>query len=70
MEKTLQMVFRNTSGREVTLSLPNPKDGLTAAVVKPIMQQIVDKQLFTSASGDFAQVVEARLKSDEVTPLA
>ena len=69
MEKTLQLVFRNTSGREVTLSLTNPKEGLTAAVVTPIMQQIVDNHLFTSASGDFAQVVGARLKSDEVTAL-
>ena len=69
MEKTLQLVFRNTSGREITLNLANPKDGLTAAVVTPVMQQIIDNHLFTSASGDLVQIAEARIKSDEVTPL-
>ncbi len=69
MEKTLQLVFRNANGREVSLSLANPKPDLTAAEVTPVMQQIVDNHLFTSATGDLVQVVAARIKSNEVTPL-
>ncbi len=70
MEKTLQLVFRNASGREISLNLANPKPDLTAAMVAPVMQQIVDNHLFTSNTGELIQVVEARIKSNEVTPLA
>lgn len=70
MAKLLEMVFRNTSGKEVTLSLADPKDTLTDSQVKPVMQAMVDKGLFTSKSGDLVQIVEARLRSRDSVKLS
>lgn len=70
MAKLLEMVFRNTSGKEVTLSLADPKDTLTDSQVKPVMQSMVDKGLFTSKSGDLVQIVEARLRSRDSVKLS
>ena len=46
------------SGREISLNLANPKPDLTAAMVAPVMQQIVDNHLFTSNTGELIQVVD------------
>lgn len=70
MAKTLEMVFRNTSGKEVTLNVADPKESLTLAEVKVVMQDIVAKNIFTSKTGDFAQVVEARMTSKDTAILA
>lgn len=70
MSKTLEMVFRNSGGKTVTLSLADPKDGLTLAQVKTVMEDLAAKQVFTSKTGDLTQVVEARIVSRDSTVLA
>jgi hypothetical protein len=65
MAKSLEMVFRNESGKEVALSLADPKSDLTLAQVKAVMQHIVDKRIFGSKSGDLVQIVEARISSKD-----
>jgi hypothetical protein len=69
MAKTLEMVFRNESGKEVTLSIADPKEDLTLAEVKTVMEDIIAKQIFESQTGDLAQIVEARINSKEMTVL-
>ncbi len=70
MAKTLEMVFRNESGKEVTLSLADPREDLTLAEVKTVMEDIITKQIFSSKTGDFAQIVEARISSKDAVVLA
>lgn len=70
MVKTLEMVFRNGSGKEVTLSMTDAKDNLTLAEVKTVMQDIVNKNIFSTKSGDLVQVVEARIRSKDSVVLA
>ena len=70
MAKFLEMVFRNESGKEVVLSLPEPKDDLTLAQVKPVMEDAVSKGLLTSKGGVIKQVVEARIRNREAAVLA
>ena len=71
MEKVLELIFRNAGGSEVTISLPNPKDDLTNAIVKPVMENIVKADVFASKGGlALTQIVEARVRSTGVTPLA
>lgn len=70
MVKTLEMVFRNGSGKEVTLSMTDAKDNLTLAEVKAVMQDIVSKNIFSTKSGDLVQVVEARMRSKDSVVLA
>lgn len=70
MAKTLEMVFRNESGKEVTLSIADPRENLTLAEVKTVMEDIIAKQIFESKTGDLAQVVEARITSKDTAVLA
>ena len=69
MAKYLDMVFRNASGTTVTLSVADPKEGLTLTEVQTVMQDIVAKNLFTSRGGDLVQVVDARLRTSDTVSL-
>ena len=70
MTKTLELVFRNATGKEVTISILDPRVDLTLAQAQVVMQDIITKNIFTSTGGDLALIVEARINSHEVTPLA
>ncbi len=70
MVKTLEMVFRNESGKSVTLRLLEPKDNLTLTEVNTVMQDIITKNVFSTTSGDLVQVVEARIRSTDMAVLA
>lgn len=70
MVKTLEMVFRSGSGKEVTVSVVDAKDDLTLAEVKAVMQDVVTKNIFRTKSGDLVQVVEARIRSKDTAVLA
>ncbi|KYZ76472.1 hypothetical protein AXX12_08550 [Anaerosporomusa subterranea] len=70
MVKTLELVFRNESGQEVTLSLADPKDALTKAEAQTVMQDIIAKNIFTSKGGDLTDAVDARVRSRDTVSLA
>jgi len=70
MVKTLEMVFRNESGKEVVLSILEPKDDLTLAQVNTVMQDIINKNVFSTKTGDLVQIVEARIRSNDMAVLA
>ena len=70
MAKTLEMVFLSEGGKEVSLSIADPKENLTMAEVKTVMDNIIAKQVFTSKTGDLAKIVEARINSKDTAVLA
>jgi len=70
VKKVLEMHFRNETGKEVTILVNDPKDGLTAAAVSTVMQNIITKNIFSTASGDLVQIVSAQLKSTDFSELA
>ena len=59
--QTLRMVFRNQAGRNVTISLDNPRDDLTAAEVQGVMDLVIAKNVFTSTGGDLVAVQDIRI---------
>lgn len=69
MVKTLELVFRNESGQEVTLSLADPKDSLTKAEAETVMDNIITQNIFTSKGGDLVSKVDARVRSRETVSL-
>ena len=69
MAKTLEMVFRSEGGKEVTLSIAQPKENLTLAEVKTVMEDIIAKKVFESKTGDLSQIVEARINSKDTAVL-
>lgn len=70
MDKVLELVFRNGAGTEVTINLPNPKDGLKNTDTDPVMKDVIAKNVFNTKGGALSQIVGARIRSTDVTPLA
>lgn len=70
MTKTLEMAFRTEGGKTVTISVVDPKDGLTGAAVTTVMQSIIDKNIFSTTSGDLIQIVDAKIRVLDVAQLA
>ena len=69
MAKTLEMVFRDTMGKDVVISLPDPQDDITLVQVRAIMQDIVTRNIFATKNGDFAQLGDSRIVSRDTTVL-
>lgn len=61
MTKTLEMVFRDAFGKETSIRLADPKDGLTQAEVQAAMELIVSQNIFETKTGDLVQAAEARI---------
>ena len=51
MAKKLNMVFTRGESGTKTISLADPKDGITASEVKGVMQNIIDKGVFKFDTG-------------------
>lgn len=69
METTLVMVFKNEEGKSSTFSLAAPREDLTSTEVSQAMQDIIDRNIFTSSGGDLVEMAAARLVSREITEL-
>ncbi len=52
--QSLRMVFRNQAGRNVTMTLDNPRDDVTAAEIEAAMDLVIARNIFTSSGGDLA----------------
>lgn len=68
--KTLEMVFQTAGGKNVTVAVKDPKDGLTLAAVQTVMDLIIARNIFTSTSGDLTAVQEAQIRQLAITELA
>ena len=68
MKKVLDMPFVNLAGKEVLVTLANPREGLTKAEVAAVMTNIVAKNVFTSTGGEFVSAGDPviRLTDTEV----
>lgn len=59
--KKLVLVFRNSVGKEITLTIEDPKDALTEAEIKAAMDVVVEKNIFKKNNYDLVEAVEARI---------
>lgn len=67
--QTLRMTFLNQANKNVTLSLDNPRNNLTAAEVQGVMDTIIARNIFTSSGGDLAAKINARIIDTTTTEL-
>ena len=67
--KTLQMVFLNQEGRNVTFSIADPVEPVDPTAVESAMDLITERNLFVTTGGDVVEKVAARLISREVTDI-
>ncbi|NLI93046.1 MAG: DUF2922 domain-containing protein [Peptococcaceae bacterium] len=50
--KILRMVFATGGGTAFSISIPEPRENLTAAEVEAVMDMIIAKNMFTTSAGD------------------
>lgn len=65
--KRLVMSFKNTLGRVVSISVDDPREDVTEAEIKKVMDMIVDKNIFVPNGADIVEVVEAKVVVTDTT---
>lgn len=70
MVKTLQMVFQNQIGKNVSISLGDVKDSITSDEIKALMQLIISKNIFESSGGDLTTIMSADIVTRDVQGMA
>ncbi|HPU35882.1 MAG TPA: DUF2922 domain-containing protein [Bacillota bacterium] len=59
--QTLRLVFKNQAGKNVTFSLDNPRDDVTATEIEAAMDLVIARNIFTSAGGDLVSKQDIRI---------
>ena len=59
--QVLRMTFLNELNKQVSISLNNPNDDLTAVQVQGAMDTIIAKNVFDSSGGDLVSKVSAKI---------
>ena len=67
MTQVLELVFELTDGKSLTLSVPNPKAGITENEVNTAMQTIMSSNVFVREGATIAAKKGARIVEREVT---
>lgn len=70
MEKTLQMVFQNQVGKNVSINIAQVKDELTDQEVKALMQLIISKNIFETSGGNLITIMSANVVAKDVQELS
>lgn len=66
--KKLVMTFKNEVGKEVSISIEDPKDDLTEQQIKTAMELIVEKNIFKKNNYGFVSTVKAEIVNTQTTP--
>ncbi|WP_163102122.1 DUF2922 domain-containing protein [Peribacillus alkalitolerans] len=69
MAKTLELLFVSEQGKNLTISIDNPKEPIDVETVKSSMDTIIAQQVFTSAVGKPASKKGVRVVERNVNDL-
>ena len=69
-EKKLELIFATAGGQKKTIAIAQPKEDVTNEAAEAAMQKVVDAGVFTTAKGDLAGIVGARMRTTDLEPLA
>lgn len=67
--KRLELIFVNTEGRNVTLSLDEPIEPVDATAVSEVMDEVLTQGVFTSPGGELIAKKAARIVERNVTDI-
>ncbi|MFY9115145.1 MAG: DUF2922 domain-containing protein [Dethiobacteria bacterium] len=70
MSRTLQMIFHNAQGRNVTISVADPLEDLEVAEVTAAMDEVLSANVFNTAGGDIISKVRAQVVDRQVETIA
>ena len=62
----LEMEFKDVAGKKFTLSLEEPKNDLTESDIRAAMEEVVNKNIFSTKEGDIVETVKARIIKTEI----
>lgn len=65
--KKLVMVFKNSVGKNVSISIDDSKDNITETEIKTTMELIVEKNIFKKNDYAFVEAVEAKIVTTDTT---
>lgn len=65
--KRLVMSFKNTLGRVVSISVDDPREDVTEAEIKKVMDMIVEKNIFVPNGADIVEAIEAKVVVTDTT---
>ena len=70
METTrrLLMSFKCNNDKKVSLSVEDPRDDVTEAEIKTVMDLIVAKNIFTPNGSELVEAIEAKVVVTDTTP--
>ncbi|MCG1025405.1 DUF2922 domain-containing protein [Dehalobacter sp.] len=63
------MVFTTQNGRAFTITLPQPRESLTATEAETIMDLIISKNIFKTSGGDLRSKKDFRIIDTTTTDL-
>lgn len=61
VKKVLRMSFEAQDGSTMSLTLDNPKMGLTQSDIEGVMDIIISKNIFSAAGGDLVAKKDAKI---------
>lgn len=67
MAKTLELIFETAAGKDVTLSIEEPREDVTTQELNAGMQTIITQNIFEVEGSAFAKAKAARLVERNVT---
>ena len=67
VEVKLLMTFLNESGKKVSLFVTDPREDITEAEIKAVMELIVAKNIFAPGGDDIVSAKEAKIVQTETT---
>lgn len=71
MAKTLELIFVNSDGKNKTISIPNPKNGVTKQQAHDAMNAVITADVFVSGdNGKLVSVRKAQLREVTIQELA
>ena len=69
-KKQLRMTMKLSSGKELTMSLMDPKDGLTKAEVTTCLQNVIDKKAIVVGEAYPVSVKDIAIQTVDTEKLA
>ena len=60
-KKKLMMTFKTDDDKKVSISVDDPRENITEAEVKTVMELILSKNIFSISGASFVELVEAKV---------
>ncbi|ADY55399.1 hypothetical protein Sgly_1073 [Syntrophobotulus glycolicus DSM 8271] len=67
--KIVRMVFSTQTGSTFSITLPQPRESLTAAEAETVMDLVISKNIFTTSGGDLTGKRDLKIVDTTTTDL-